>query len=251
MILNFAHRGSLTEAPENTLPAMEKAIQHNVGAIELDVQLTKDNHLIVVHDQNFSRYNKNTAGLIKDYTLEEIKKVDVGSVFSNSYQGVTLATLEEVLDMLPEDILLNIEIKNSPFVHEGIENILVNCLLDYNRLGNVLISSFDHDSLKTVRKLAPNVKLGLLLNHKLFKPWVYARNLELNLTSIHPNVKQTNKKLIRESHSLGYKVYPYTVNKVKTYNRLVNIGVDGVFSNNPEIFAKSINNNQDRVIKIS
>ncbi|ASN04132.1 glycerophosphodiester phosphodiesterase [Virgibacillus necropolis] len=251
MILNFAHRGSLTEAPENTLPAMEKAIEHNVKAIELDVQLTKDNRLIVVHDHNLTRYNKKTSGFIKDYTLETIKKIDVGSSFSRRYRGITLATLEEVLEMLPEDILLNIEIKNKPVAYEGIEDILIDCLHQYNRLDNVLISSFDHDALKIVQKRAPNIKLGLLFNQKFFKPWEYARNCGLTITSIHPNAKHTNKKLVTESHKLGYKVYPYTVNKVKMYNRLMDFGVDGVFSNNPKIFAHSANTTEKKAMKIS
>ncbi|WP_404455425.1 glycerophosphodiester phosphodiesterase [Virgibacillus necropolis] len=245
MILNFAHRGSLTEAPENTLPAMEKAIQHNVKAIELDVQLTKDNHLIVIHDQNLSRFNRQTQGFIKDYTLEDIKKVDVGSSFSKGYKGVTLATLEEVLQMLPQDILLNIEIKNKPIVYEGIEDILIECLQQSNRIDNVLISSFDHAALETVQKRVPNIKIGLLLHHRFHKPLEYARKCGMTITSIHPHVKSTNRKLIANAHKLGYKVYPYTVNKLKTYNRLMNIGVDGVFSNNPEIFAQSSKTNKN------
>lgn len=250
-MLNFAHRGSLTEAPENTLPAMEKSIQHKVKGIELDVQLSKDNRLIVVHDHCLSRYNKNALGLIKDYTLEKIKNIDVGSSFSKNYEGVTLATLEEVLQMVPKDIVLNIEIKNRPIVYEGIEEILIDCLQQYNRLDNVLISSFDHAALKKVHNIEPNLKLGLLLNHKFPKPWIYAKNCGMNITSIHPSIKFTNRKLVDESHKLGYKVYPYTVNKVKTYNRLMNIGVDGVFSNNPQIFAQTVNTNHKKSVKIS
>lgn len=250
-MFNFAHRGSLTEAPENTLPAMERSIQHKVKGIELDVQLTKDNRLIVVHDHCLSRYNKNTSGFIKDYTLEKIKKVDVGSSFSKEYEGVTLATLEEVLQMLPKDVLVNIEIKNSPIVYEGIEDILIDCLRQYNRLDNVLISSFDHAALEKVQKRDPNLKLGLLFNHKFPKPWLYAKNCGMKITSIHPSVKQTSRKLVDESHKLGYKVFPYTVNKMKTYNRLMNIGVDGVFSNNPEIFGQTINTSREKTVKIS
>lgn len=108
MILNFAHRGSLTEAPENTLPAMKKALEHHVQAIELDVQLTKDHHLVVIHDQKLARYDINFPGFVKDYTLDEIKRIDVGASFSSAFKD-RLATLDEILEMVPNEIVLNIE----------------------------------------------------------------------------------------------------------------------------------------------
>ena len=121
MVINFAHRGSLTEAPENTIAAMKKALDHQTKAIELDVQLTKDGHLVVIHDHKFTRLNKKVTNQVKDLTLKEIKQIDVGSSFSKKYAGETLATLEEILDIIPTDVLLNVEIKNIPVIYAGIE----------------------------------------------------------------------------------------------------------------------------------
>ncbi|MFZ3580382.1 glycerophosphodiester phosphodiesterase [Virgibacillus sp. DJP39] len=240
MILNFAHRGSLTEAPENTLPAMEMAIKHKAKAVELDVQLTKDNHLIVIHDQNLSAYTNQAKGLIKDYTLDAIKKIDIGSTFSTEYKGVTFATLDEILELIPQGVIINIEIKNSPTAYSGIEQLLVSCLQQHNRLENVLISSFDYSALEKVQKAAPNLKLGLLINRRIRKAWRFIRSSGLSISSIHPNARYTNRKLIEESHRLGYKVYPYTVNSLESYNHLLKLGVDGVFSNNPAIFSQHL-----------
>lgn len=236
MMQNFAHRGSLTEAPENTIPSFQKALEHGAQAIELDVQLTKDNQLVVCHDPHFRRYNKNVKGRIKDFTLEEIKQIDVGSRKGEEFAGTTLPTLEEVLDFCPSSILLNVEIKNIPVIYEGIEKILLDALAQKNRLDNLIISSFDHVALKKVQEINPNIPLGMLFYYRILNAWEYAKNSGLNISSIHPNQVYTDQTFVEECKKLGYKVYPYTVNSQQRYKRLLDIGVDGVFSNSVDIF---------------
>ena len=238
MVLNFAHRGSLTEAPENTLPAMMMAIDGGAQAIELDVQLTKDRELVVIHDQKLERFNPDYPGLIKDYTLAEIKQIDVGSVFSDEYKGTTLATLQEILAICPDDLVINIEIKNIPIIYEGIEEVLLACLDQNKRLTQIIISSFDHLALEKVQQLNPAISLGLLLYYRMLKPWEYVKGSGLNISSVHPHVSYTDKAFIDAFHRYGYKVFPYTVNDLEQYGKLVSHGVDGVFSNNPEIFIR-------------
>src|SRR5690625_5063160 len=142
---------------------MKKAIDGGAQAIELDVQLTKDKELVVIHDQRLKRFNSNYPGLIKDYTLAEIKQIDVGSVFSDAYKGTTLATLQEILNICPDDLVINIEIKNIPIIYEGIEEVLLACLDQNKRLTQIIISSFDHLALEIVQSLNPALSLGLLL----------------------------------------------------------------------------------------
>ncbi|WP_026907632.1 glycerophosphodiester phosphodiesterase [Paucisalibacillus globulus] len=236
MVLNFAHRGSLTEAPENTLPAFQKAIEHGTKAMELDVQLTKDNRLIVCHDHKLTRFNKSATGLIKDYTLDEIKQIDVGASFNQEFEGTTISTLEEVLEICPKSILLNIEIKNIPVLYEGIEKILLQKLAEYNRLENIIISSFDHLALKKVQEINPTLPLGMLFHYRILNTWDYAKMSGLNIYSIHPNHVFVDQDFIRNCQNQGYKVYPYTVNTLDRYEELVKFDVDGVFSNTPDIF---------------
>lgn len=236
MVFNFAHRGSLTEAQENTLSAMKKALAHNPQGIELDIQLTKDNHLVVVHDHHFKRLNKDVPGKINEYTLEEIKKIDVGSAFSYEFAGEPLATLDEILQLVPRDVLLNIEIKNIPLLHEGIEKILLDCLDNHNRRDNIIVSSFDHMALETFQGLAPEIPIGLLFYYRFIRPWDYAKMTGLDIYSLHPNGVYMTEELIDSIHKAGYKVYPYTINREGDYEKLVAAGVDGVFSNNPNIF---------------
>jgi glycerophosphoryl diester phosphodiesterase len=238
LALNFAHRGSLTEAPENTLPAMQKALAHDIRGIELDVQLTRDNQLVVIHDQKLARFNKKFPGYVKDYTLKEIKQIDIGSSFSNRFKGVPLATLDEILEIIPKNIVINVEIKNIPVIYKGIEQVLIDCLKNHQLEDEVIISSFDHESLKTFQNLMPSIPVGLLFYYRLLKPWQYAKYSGLNIYSVHPMQNWTDRELIEECHSLGYKVFPYTVNSENRYEQLLDLGVDGVFSNNPDIFTK-------------
>ncbi|MBP1950581.1 glycerophosphodiester phosphodiesterase [Virgibacillus litoralis] len=236
MTLNFAHRGSLTEAPENTLPAFKKAIWHGAKALELDVQLSKDNHLIVCHDHKLSRFNKDAEGLIKDYTLEEIQQIDVGETFSEEFKGVTLPTLDQVLHICPADLLLNIEIKNIPVIYDGIEQILLKTLHEHDRLNNLVISSFDHVALKKVQEINSTIPLGMLFYYRILNPWDYASASGLNIQSIHPNQIYVDQTFVQSCKRNGYDIYPFTVSDQERYKELLEYGVDGVFSNNPEIF---------------
>ncbi|TCP24085.1 glycerophosphoryl diester phosphodiesterase [Scopulibacillus darangshiensis] len=236
MTIYFAHRGSVTEAPENTLSSFQKALTHGAKFLELDVQLTKDNELIVCHDQRLDRVAKNKKGLIKDFTLAEIKEIDVGSSFSKEYEGEPLATLSEILDICPSEVFLNIEIKNIPIVYEGIEKRVLDCVGHHRTTDQFMVSSFDHLALKRVEVLDPSVKLGLLSMDRLIEPWHYAENCGLNIYSLHPRHVFVDKEYIRESHAAGYKVYPWTVDKFDELDRLLKLDVDGVITNNPEMF---------------
>lgn len=218
------------------MPAFQKAIEHGAKGLELDVQLTKDNRLIICHDHKLTRFNKQAKKLIKDMTLAEIKQIDVGASFSEEYRGTTLITLEELLQICPKELCLNIEIKNIPVIYEGIEEVLINCLQQENRLENIVISSFDHVALQKIQQLAPDIELGMLFYYRMLKPWEYAKQCGLRITNIHPNYVYTDKNFIDNCHKQGLNVFPFTVNDTKRYETLLDYGVDGVFSNNPLLF---------------
>src|SRR5699024_3902145 len=124
-IMNSAHRDSLTESPENTISSIKKAWEHGAKGIELDLQCTRNPESVIIHKHNFTRIIPGVPGKVNDYTLGEIQLIDVGSAFSKSFTGERLATLDEVLDVVPREVILNIEIKNIPLIHEGIESILL------------------------------------------------------------------------------------------------------------------------------
>ncbi|GIO23413.1 glycerophosphodiester phosphodiesterase family protein [Oceanobacillus sp. J11TS1] len=236
MVLNFAHRGSLTEAPENTIPSFEKALAHQPKGMELDVQLTKDQELVICHDAKLTRFNKNSKKMIQQLTWEEIQQIDIGSSFNEKYKGLHLCRLEDVLSITPPEVILNVEIKNIPVIYPGIEKRLLDCLEKYHRLDNVIISSFDHMALQNISKLHPALRLGMLFHYRILNTWKYAQASDLPIYSIHPNQVYVDQTFVQSCKEARYLVYPYTVNDKDRYEQLLSYGVDGVFSNNPEIF---------------
>ncbi|HET7580349.1 MAG TPA: glycerophosphodiester phosphodiesterase family protein [Bacillales bacterium] len=236
MTTHFAHRGSLTEAPENTIPSFERALNRKTRAIELDVQLSKDGELVICHDQRINRVAKGKKGFIKDFTLAELKQMDLGASFSEEYEGTSFATLEEVLAICPPDILLNIEIKNTPIPYEGIEKKVMDCLKGHKRMDNVIISSLDHLVLKRIRELNAGIKIGMLFQDRILEPWDYAQRSGLDVYSLHPRYLFVDETYVKKSHEAGLYVYPWTVDGTDDLDRLLKAGVDGVFTNNPGFF---------------
>lgn len=235
MSIIFAHRGASSVAPENTLPAFQRAINQGCKAIELDVHLTRDEELIVCHDETIDRTTDGT-GYIRDQTLSSLQQRDAGSWFSDEFQGTRLPTLYEVLEICHDQILINIEIKNIPFIYKGIEEKALQTIRHFGFLENTIISSFDHHALLRVQYLQPNMKLGVLLANHLIDPWGYLKNAKLHAYSIHPLYTLIDDEFVLQSHKYGYQVFPFTVDERKEYQNLIMLGVDGVFTNIPSRF---------------
>ncbi|WP_026691121.1 glycerophosphodiester phosphodiesterase [Alteribacter aurantiacus] len=230
-MIYFAHRGASLDAPENTLAAFQLAIENNAHGIELDVHFSKDNKIIVCHDDNIKR-TTNGKGWIKDFTSEELRSFDAGSWFSSTFAGEKLPYLEEVLALCKSDTIINIEIKNVPFFHKGIEERVLQEVKRFGLEEQTVISSFDHESLLTVQELNPYIKKGLLLYNNFIDLWGYIKHSGLQVESIHPPYTFVDERFMEKSHSMGYKVMPYTVDDVKVVNQLENLNVDGLFTNN-------------------
>ena len=155
----IAHRGASGCSPENTIPAFRKAIEIGSNGIELDVHLTKDDKIVVVHDFNIDR-TSNGKGYVKDYTLNELKKFDFGSWYGEKFASVSIPTLEEVLELVKYynwNGLINIEIKNGPIFYPNIERKLIGIIRAYGLEENVIFSSFNHYSLKILKEIDPNI----------------------------------------------------------------------------------------------
>src|SRR5699024_5022529 len=153
-------------------------------------------------------------GRVKDYTLKEIKKIDVGASFSEEFRDTTVPTLEEILEACPDDVKLNIEIKNIPVIYHWIEELLINCLQKNGRMHNVVISSFDHVALKRVQEIAPDMELGMLFYSRLPEPWKYAKNSGLYITSIHTYQLYVDREFVDHCKAGGYEVFLFLVNGV-------------------------------------
>lgn len=234
----IAHRGASAYAPENTISAFNKAIDLGAGGIEIDVQLSRDQHPVVIHDERVDR-TSNGTGWVKDKTLEELKTLDFGSWFSLEFKGEKIPTLEEVLKLLkPWDGLLNIEIKNGPVFYPGIEQRVVELVKEHNMEERTIISSFNHYSLVEVKRILPGIRTGLLYMAGLFEPWVYAKRL--GAYAVHPLYYSIVPEIIKGCRENGIAVNPFTVDKPEHLKKIIMAGVNGVITNVPDIAVKVI-----------
>lgn len=210
----IAHRGAPYFEPENTLRAVKKALEMGADRVEVDVRLSKDEELIVIHDPTVDRTTDGT-GQVKDMTLNELKKLNAG-------KGEEIPTLQEVIEAA-KDAKLVIEMKIP-----GIEEKILETIHE-NRLENVLITSFYHGSLRKVKILSDNIETGVIFSCQPLKPERLA--LDANADAIFPKHKFTDQNMIKRVHKHDILVYPWTIDNPKTAKELIGLGVDGIVTN--------------------
>lgn len=227
-MINFAHRGASSIYPENTILAFKEAIKLGCDGIELDVHKSKDNIIVVIHDEDIKRTYKG-KGLIKDYTLEELKKFKCKKRGFEENDQCFIPTLEEVLQLICNNrIFLNIELKTDVIHYENIEEEVIDLIKRYDLKNRVLISSFNHRSLEICKSIDSEIQIGALYSKKIKNVIEYAKSLKVD--AIHPRLTLISKELIDEAHNNGIKVNVYTVNKVSHMKKLIDLNVDGIFT---------------------
>lgn len=232
----IAHRGASGYAPENTISAFKKAIELGAKAIEFDVQMTKDGELVVIHDYSLERTTTG-KGFVMNTTLEDIKSYDAGSWFSEEFIGEKVPTLKEVLEVVPKDVTLNVEIKKLVLDEREIEKKIFKIVSENRDLENVIFSSFDHECLDRLKKNT-SARVGVLISSRMLKPIEYLKQNDLVSYSLNQSVAFVNPKMIKEAHDAGLKVLIYTVNEKSIAQRLEEWNVDAIFSNYPDILNK-------------
>jgi glycerophosphoryl diester phosphodiesterase len=230
----IGHKGTSAYAPENTLASIRKAVEMGVKCIEIDVQLTKDKEIVVIHDYTLNR-TTDGKGWIKEKTLKEIKDYDAGSWFGKAFEDEKVPTLAEVVKILPKDVWLNIEIKSIARERGDIEARILAIIKAHDILDRVIISSFDHVSLLKFRTLDQDIKIGLLIYAYWINPWDMIEHSGIKPYSIHPAIEYLDEAFVVEGKKRGYKVFPYTVNSIDEYHYAMSLGVDGVFSDYPDL----------------
>lgn len=229
----IAHRGASGYAPENTLASFEKAISMNVKAIEFDVQMTKDGKLVVIHDFFVDR-TTNGHGFVFDLNYDELQLLDAGSSFDQKFKGEKIPLFEEVLDLIPQTIDLHIELKKVMLEKRDLAGAVYQMVKEKHKLSHVIFSSFDHEVLKQLQKY-DDVNIGVLLNTNLVNPIEYIKSVELKEVSINPSIVFTTNELVERAHKENLLVYSFTVNDLRLANYCETIGVDGIFTNFPDI----------------
>ena len=239
-MINFAHRGASSDYPENTLLAFEEGIKCGASGIELDVQKTKDNKIVVIHDEEVERTFKG-KGLVKDFTLRELKELQTRRALFEGVQGTGIPTLEEVLNLIRNsDVILNIELKTDMIHYAGIEQDVINMIEDYEMKERVIISSFNPDSIKLCKQIDGEIKTGLLYYQPIKDVVNYAKDFGAN--AIHPDIRLVSEALIKEAKENNIDVNIYTVNSPILMRKLISAGVSGVFTDYPDLLQEIINN---------
>lgn len=235
--LIIAHRGYRAKYPENTLAAFEAAIHAGADMIELDVLLTKDRKVVVIHDESLDR-TTNAQGLVSEYTLSEIKALDAGSWFDARFKGERLPALEEVLEMVDRRIPINIEIKRSAYEPDdppdAIEKQIVDLVARKDAVENVLISSFEWQVLERLSAMREAPAMAILSGGSVENnPLEACRNL--GAYSWHPRSRFLEKEHVREMHQAGVLVFPWNVDTLEDVERMLEMDVDGLIVDDPPL----------------
>jgi len=232
MSLVYGHRGASGYAPENTLEAFRLAMDMGADGFELDVHMSKDGELVVIHDESVDR-TTNGTGLVRDLTLAQLKELDA-SFGMEAYRGTKIPTLGEVFALIQNTRhIVNVEIKTDEWFYPQLEE---KCLALARQMGvedRIIYSSFNHFTLMKLRQLKPDVKLGMLFGDIMAEPWEYAAQLSVDY--LHPMKMNIYVPGCAENTiKAGYGINMWTINDEDTMLECMKYDA-GIITNYPDI----------------
>lgn len=239
--LVFAHRGLSGRFPENTMIAFRKAVDAKADLIELDVTLSEDREVVVIHDDDLDRTTK-LVGNVRNFESEILNELDAGSWFSKKFKKERIPFLRDVLRLIRKSKTdLNIEIKSTgmdfPMREDSIEKKVLDLILKNQIEERIVISSFSWECLERIRNLNSKIKLGVLVGDEsgnVEEAIVFAEKVKA--WSIHPSREDANQENLKRIHAGNFLCVVYTVNEIEEIERFLELGADGLFTN----FAKDM-----------
>jgi len=237
--LILAHRGASAHAPENTLSAFELALAQGAHGVELDAKLSADGEVVVIHDATVDR-TTDGKGRVSQLTTAALRELDAGSFFSERFSGEKIPTLIEVFEAIGDRALINIELTNYSTPRDGLADKICQLVEQFRLEERILFSSFLPSNLKRTCSLLPDAPRGLLALGGWMGWW--ARSFGFNFgdyQALHPHLNDTTPQQIARVHRLKRFINVYTVNVVEDMRRLINWGVDGIITDEPQL-AKEI-----------
>ena len=223
--LVIAHRGASAHRPQNTLPAFELAVAQRADMIETDLHRTSDGAIVITHDEDLTGLGG--VGEIAGATLAEIRALDAGG-------GERVPTLDEILDRFGPQLPFNLELKRATDTdYEGLEAQALAAVNARGLLARTLWSSFYDSVLGRLRALAPDARLALLISSR-YPIRILERARELGAEAINPEAGIVSAALVDDAHAAGLAVYVFTVDDLTEMQRLLALGVDGLFTNHPD-----------------
>jgi len=239
--LNIAHQGFSSRYPSCTFPAFQAAIELGVDLVEMDLHLSKDGEIVVIHDGVVDR-TTNGKGAVADLTLAQLKALDAGSWFDKKFSGVTIPTLEEVIPLFRSvETRMCLEIKPTAEGgrYEGIEKKLITMLQSHQMIERVVVTSFNGEVLREIKALEPRIPTSYDPSEVEYAEYSPAQLCQLVLAR-HGHIlscryEVISDKLMRESRLVGVPVWAWTVNDPQEMRRLISLGVDAILSDHPDV----------------
>jgi len=227
-VLITAHRGASAMAPENTMAAMLAAIQAQADYAELDVQETKDGHVILLHDDNLQRTTTGT-GFIWEKTLADLNGIDAGGWKASEFAGEPIPLLSAVIEQVRGKLKLNIEIKINGH-QQQIEPRVVKIIEEFDFVEHCIVTSFDSAAIDKVKKLNPRIKVGLIFEEM---PCCDLFHNQWEILSIQ--YRLINNDFIQNAHQVGKEIHVWTVDPPELMQQLIEAGVDNIITNQPHL----------------
>lgn len=236
----YAHRGASAYAPENTMAAFQKAYEYDADGIELDVKCSRDGEMVVIHDQTLDR-TTNGKGFVIEQTAKELRALDAGSFYSESYKGERIPLLVEVLETFSSKMIINIELTNYKSPMDGLAEKAARLVKKIGLGEKIIFSSFNPVNLLITRKIVPEVPVALLAIPG-GKGWLARSELMrwISREYIHPFFLDAGKDYIEKQHAKGRKVNVWTVNDEMEIRRLIENEVDGIITDDPILTRKMV-----------
>ncbi|MGJ7912028.1 glycerophosphodiester phosphodiesterase [Neobacillus sp. LXY-1] len=224
----FAHRGYSAAYAENTMGSFIAAEKAGADGLELDVQLTRDGEIVVIHDEKVNR-TTNGSGFVKDFLFKDLRKLNADK---NGPKKEPIPSLEEVLEWLKSNkMVCNIEFKNGLIPYEGMEEKVVELVHKYRLEDRIVFSSFNHYSIVYCYRIAPEIETAPLFIEAIYMPWIYSKSIRAK--GIHPKHSNISDQVIITTMENGIAVRPYTVNQDRDMKRLFQINCTAIITDDP------------------
>jgi len=223
-----AHRGASYAAPENTIAAIEKAVEFGADYVEVDVRITKDGQIVLIHDRSLNR-TTNGTGELWDFTLEELRGLDAGSWFGEEFRGEPIPTLSEVIGLAMGRVKLNIEIKVSR-EEPAIAGKVVDIVRAEKFEKDCMVTSFTREIVEEIKRIAPDIRTGLIFGRD------YPTDvLEGGWEVLSCNQDVVDEEFVARAKNSGKRVHVWTVDDEDVMRTLIGLGVDGIITNRPDL----------------
>lgn len=236
--LIWGHRGASAYAPENTLFAFQKAVEQKADGVELDIQLTKDGHIVVIHDEWIDR-TSDGKGWVKDMTLAELRRFNYNRTHPE-YEHADIPTMEEVLDLLkPTDLTIDIELKTGVVFYERLAEKILALVKEKGMEDRVNYSSFNHYTCVRLKELKPDAEVGFLYMDGIIGIPQYARKYGMDAVNPWvPNIQYPG--VMKECLEQGLKINVWTVDSKDEIEACVRTGVTSIITNSPDTTRKIV-----------